>query len=113
MMSSRTPRIGSRPGVMGMSWRPAHSIVSLLPVTGTHTGGCGCWLGEDLFGPGPPDDLPRFLEARARVAQWHLVDVVLARNAAGEAGDDAAAGQAVEHRQLLGQAERIVQRQQV
>ena len=34
------------PGVIGMSCRAAHSMVSLLLVTGTHAGGCGCYTGR-------------------------------------------------------------------
>ena len=45
--------------------------------------------------------------------QRHAVDVVLARDAAGEAGDHAPVRQAVEHRQLFGQPQRVVDRQQV
>jgi hypothetical protein len=41
------------------------------------------------------------------------VHLVFARDAAGKARDDAAARQAIEHRQLLGQTQRLVQRQQV
>ena len=59
------------------------------------------------------DDLDRLLEARARFRHRHVVDVVFARHAAGEAGQDAAARDAVRHRQLLGDAQRIVDRQQV
>src|SRR5438445_6096564 len=70
-------------------------------------------VGEDLFGPRPANDLPGLLEACARVGQRDLVDVVLARNAAGESGNDAPAGHAVEHRQLLGEAQRVVEREQV
>ena len=70
-------------------------------------------VGEDFLRPRAVDDLPGFLEANARLAQADLVDVVLAGDAAREAGDDAAVGQAVLHGQLLGQPQGIVQRQQV
>jgi hypothetical protein len=33
-------------GVIGTFSRAAHSMVSLLPDTGTHTGGCGCCTGR-------------------------------------------------------------------
>src|SRR5215471_14905353 len=39
---------------------------------------------EHLFGPRATDDLPGLLETRPRVRQRNVVDVVLARNAAGE-----------------------------
>src|SRR2546428_390086 len=48
MMSSRRPRMGASPGVIGMLWRPAHSIVSLLPGDGTPTGGCGGRAGQEV-----------------------------------------------------------------
>src|SRR4029453_115521 len=121
MMASRRPRMGAMPGVMGMLWRPAHSIVSLLPVTGTHTGGRlhrpgpdgdvairpeSALVGEDLFGPRPANDLPGLLEARARIGQRDLVDVVLARDAAGESRNEPPVRHTVEHRQLLGEPPR-------
>ena len=68
---------------------------------------------ELRLGPRLHDDVDRFLEARARFRHRHVVDVVFARHAAGEARQDAAARHAVGHRQLLGDAQRIVDRQQV
>jgi len=47
-------------------------------------------VGEGLLGPRASDDLPGFLEARARLAERDVEDVVFARDAAGEAADDAA-----------------------
>src|SRR5438309_10567994 len=70
-------------------------------------------VGEDLFSPRPANDLPGLLEACARVGQRDLVDVVLARNAAGESGNDAPVRHAIEHRQLLSEAQRVVEREQV
>ena len=105
-------------------------MVSFEPVNGTHTGGCGCVIGprpdrdvlvgpelalvgELRLGPGLEDDLDRLLEARPRFRHRHAIDVVFARHAAGEAGQDAPARHGVGHRQLLGDAERIVQRHQI
>ena len=70
-------------------------------------------VGEHVLGPGAGDDLVGFLEARARIRQRHVVDLVLARDAAREARDQPAVRQAVEHRQLFGQPQRLMQRQQV
>src|SRR5438105_8901080 len=41
---------------------------------------------EDLLGPCPGDDVERLLEASSRLRQWHIVDLVFARDAAGKAG---------------------------
>jgi len=41
------------------------------------------------------------------------VDLVLARNAAGKAGNQSPIGHAVKHRQLFGQAQRLVQWQEI
>ena len=70
-------------------------------------------VGEDVLGPGAGDDLVGFLEAGARLRQCDVVHLVFARNAAGKAGDQPPVGQAVEHREFFGQAQRFVQRQQV
>ncbi len=70
-------------------------------------------VGEHVLGPGAGDDFVGFLEAGARFRQGDVVHLVFARNAAGEAGDQPAVRQAVEHRQLFRQAQRLVQRQQV
>ena len=68
---------------------------------------------EHLFGPGAGDDVVGFLEAGARLRQRHVVHLVFARDAAGETGDQPAFRQAVEHRQFLGEAQRLMHRQQV
>ena len=39
---------------------------------------------EDLLGPRPGDDVERLLEARTRLRQWHVVDLVFAWNAASK-----------------------------
>ena len=70
-------------------------------------------VGEHVLGPGAGDDLEGFLEAGARFGQRHVVHLVFARNAAREAGDQPAVRQAIEHRQLFGQPQRLVQRQQI
>ena len=70
-------------------------------------------VGEHVLGPGAGDDVVGLLEAGARFVERHVVHLVLARDAARKARDDAAVGQAIEHRQLLGQPQRLVQRQQV
>ncbi len=70
-------------------------------------------IGEHLLGPGARDDVVGLLEARARLGQRHIVNLVLARDAAREARDQPAVRQAVEHRQLLGKPQRLVQRQQI
>ena len=71
------------------------------------------FVGEHVLGPGAGDDLEGFLEAGARFGQRHVVHLVFARDAAREAGDQPAVRQAVEHRQLFGQPQRFVQRQQI
>jgi hypothetical protein len=68
---------------------------------------------EHLLGPGLDDDVVGFLESRARLRERRRMRAVLARNAAGEAGDDAAVRQAVQHRRFFGQPQRLMQRQQV
>ena len=45
-MSWRAASVATAPGVMGAFSRAAHSSVSWLVVTGTHTGGWGCWTGR-------------------------------------------------------------------
>ena len=70
-------------------------------------------VGELRLGPGLHDDLDRLLEARTQFRHRHAVDVVFARHAAGEAGQDAPARNGIGHRQFLGDAQRIVQRHQV
>ena len=70
-------------------------------------------VGEDVLGPGAGDDLEGLLETGAQFGQRHVVHLVFARDAAREAGDQPAVRQAVEHRQLLGQPQRLVQRQQI
>ncbi len=68
---------------------------------------------KDVLAPGAGDDVERLFEAGARVGERHVVDLVFARNAAGKARDQPAVRHAVEHRQLFGEAQRLVQRQQV
>src|SRR6516164_7917167 len=111
-MSSRTP-LCPAPGVIGMSKRAAHSIVSLLPVTDGEvaTRPEAPLVGENLLGPCPPNDLPRLLKARTGIRLGDVVDVVLARNTAGKPRDKPAVRHTVEHRKLFSQAERLVQRQ--
>src|SRR4030095_13142386 len=52
-------------------------------------------VAEDLVGPRAANDLPRLLEPSARIRHRHTVDVVLARDAAGEPRDDATVRHAV------------------
>jgi hypothetical protein len=68
---------------------------------------------ENLLGPRLADNLECFLEAGARLGQRHIVHLVFARNAASKAGNQPAIGNAVQHRQLFGQSQRLVQWQQV
>ena len=68
---------------------------------------------EYFLGPRPGDDVEGLFETGARLRQWHIVDLVLARNAAGKAGNQPPIGHAVEHRQLLGKPQRLVQRQEI
>ncbi len=68
---------------------------------------------EDLLGPRPRNDLEGLLEARARLRHRYVMHRVFARDAAGDAGDETAIRQAVDHGQLLGQPQRLVQRKQV
>ena len=68
---------------------------------------------ENLLGPRLADDLQRLVEAGARFRHGHVVDPVFARHAAGEARKDAPLRHAVNHRDFLGDPQRIVQRQQV
>ena len=70
-------------------------------------------VGEHLFGPGAGDDVVGFLEPGAQFGERHVVHLVFARDAAGKAGDQPALRQAVDHRQLFGEAQRLVQRQQI
>ena len=70
-------------------------------------------VGKHLLGPRPGDDLERLVEAGARLRQRHVVDLVFARDAAGKAGDQPPVRHAIEHRQLFGQPQRLVQRQQI
>ena len=70
-------------------------------------------VGEHLLGPGAGDDVVGFLEPRPRLGERHVVHLVFARDAAGKAGDQPAFRQAVDHRQLLGEAQRLVQRQEI
>ena len=70
-------------------------------------------VGELRLGPRLEDDVDRFLEARARFTHRHAIDVVFARHAAGEARKDAPARHGVGHRELLGDAQRVVQRHEV
>ena len=68
---------------------------------------------KDILGPGQLDDLPCLLEARPGLRHVHVVGHVFPRNAPNEPGDDAAAGHAIGHRQLLRQPQRLVDRQRV
>ncbi len=69
--------------------------------------------GEDLLGPGPAHDLEAFVEPGAGLGHGHAVGAVLALGAAGDAGDQPPIRQAVQHGQLFGQPQRVVQREQV
>ena len=115
---------------MRMSCRAANSIDSLLLTTGVQISGRGCctgrghsatsWYDQNL----PWKEKTSSVQARVTISkasskrarefgQRDVVHLIFARDAAGEAGDQAAVRQAVEHRQFFGQAQRFVQRQQV
>src|SRR5262249_62183535 len=64
-------------------------------------------------GPRPTEHAPRLPEPRGRAGPRNPVDGGLAGDAAGESRNDAPVRHAVEHRQLFGQAERVVERQQI
>jgi hypothetical protein len=70
-------------------------------------------VGELRLGPCLENDLDRLLEARPRLAHRHAVHVVFARHAAGEARENASPRHRIGHRQLFGDAERIVQRHEI
>jgi hypothetical protein len=70
-------------------------------------------VAECVFLPRLEDHLERLVEPRARFRHRHVIDLVFARHAAREARHNAPAREVVGHRQLLGDAQRIVQRQQV
>src|SRR5258708_4554843 len=70
-------------------------------------------VGEHLLGPGAGDDVVGLFEALARLGERHVVHLVFAQDAAGEAGNEAPVRQAIDHRQFLGEAQRLVQRHQI
>ncbi len=70
-------------------------------------------VGEHVLCPGLDDDLVGLLEPGAGFRRRDVEDPVLSRCAAGEARQDAAPGHEVGHRQLFGDTERIVHRQQI
>src|SRR5205809_3732501 len=47
-------------------------------------------IGEDLLGPRPGDDVEGLLETGPRLRQWHIMDLVLARDAPRKARDQPA-----------------------
>ncbi len=68
---------------------------------------------EDVLRPGAAQDLVALLEAGAGLAHRNTLGAVFPRGAAGDPGDQPPVGEAVEHGQLLGQPQRLVQRQEV
>ena len=115
---------------MGMFLRAANSIDSRLPTMGIQIGGprllhrtgperdvlvgpVFAGEGKHVVGPGTEDDVVGFLEPLPRLGQRYVVDLVFARDAAGETRDQPPVGEAVEHRQFLGEAQRFVQGQEV
>src|SRR5229473_4919698 len=69
---------------------------------------------EQILSPRAQDDLDGFVETCPRLVDRYAVDQRLARDAADEAGDQAATRDRVQHRQLLGYAQWVtVDRQQV
>jgi hypothetical protein len=67
-------------------------------------------VAENFLGPGARDDFEGLFEACARFRQRHVVELVLARNAARESKNGPPARQTVEHGKFLGKPQRLVQR---
>ena len=69
--------------------------------------------GEALLSPGARDHVVGFLKPRAGFRQGNVVHRIFAGNARREAGDDAPVRHAVEHGELFGEPQRLMQRQEV
>ena len=64
------------------------------------------------LGPGPHDQVVRLGEALLRIGRIDAGGMIFGADAAHEAGDDAAAGEVVEHRVFFGDVQRIVHQRQ-
>ena len=91
------------------------------PNAATQIGGCGCWTGRSgrrrrrpsRFAPGGEDGIERFVEAVALVARVDAEGFEHRRlEAAADTEDRAAVRELVERRDLRGDAQRIVDRDQ-